>query len=148
MPTGGKLIAAMAFAALAYFLSDLIKPLLEDTEGTRVGMFSPVNAFIGAAMGWTLMGKWAGQAYVKSFGFGLTTLAVTAFWCILFWAGQKMLSRSLDLRYDGPVEALQSMGVLALDYVRLISVTEVLIPALIGGLFMSWLTEFFARRWS
>ncbi len=28
MPTGGKLIAALAFAALAYFISDLIKPLV------------------------------------------------------------------------------------------------------------------------
>jgi len=27
MPTGGKLVAAMAFAALAYFVTDLVKPL-------------------------------------------------------------------------------------------------------------------------
>ncbi|NNE81559.1 MAG: TrgA family protein, partial [Silicimonas sp.] len=56
MPTGGKLIAAIVFAALAYFISDLVKPLLEDTQGSRVGSLSFVNAFIGLLMGWTIMG--------------------------------------------------------------------------------------------
>ena len=148
MPTGGKLIGALCFAALAYFISDLIKPLLADTEGTRVGWLSPVNAFIGWLMGWTIMGKGAGKTYRQAFGFGLTTLAATAFWCLLFWAGHKMLGRSVQLRYDGPMEALQQMGALFFECARLIWVAEVLIPALVGALFVSWLTEFFARRWS
>ncbi len=148
MPTGGKLIAAITFAALAYFISDLVKPLLEDTEGTRVAMLSPVNAIIGLLMGWTIMGKGAGKSYRQSFGYGFTTTAVIAFWCLLFWAGHKMLTRSTQLRYDGPVEALQQMGQLFFEYTKIISVQEILIPALIGALFVSWLTEFFARRWS
>ena len=148
MPTGGKLIAALAFAALAYFISDLIKPLLVDTEGTRVGMLSPVNALIGMAMGWTVMGKGAGKTYRQAFGYGLTTLAATAFWCLLAWAGYKMLMRSIAQRYDGPIHALQGMAEQFLDYAKLIAVNEVLIPAAIGALFMAWLTEFFARRWS
>ncbi|MDA8584894.1 TrgA family protein [Rhodobacteraceae bacterium] len=147
MPTFGKLIAAIVFGALAYFVSDLLKPLLEPTEGTRVGMLSIVNGFIGMVMGWSLMGKAAGKNYRVSFGFGLTTLAVTVFWCALFWAGQKMLSRSVDLRYDGPMEALQQMGGIFLEYLRLVTAQEILIPAIVGAIFVSWLTEFFARRW-
>ncbi len=148
MPTGGKLIAAIAFAALAYFISDLIKPLLVDTEGTRVGMLSPINALVGAAMGWTVMGNGAGKTYRQAFGFGLTTLAAIVFWCLLVWAGYKMLLRSIAQRYDGPVHALQGMAELFLDYGRMVAVSEVVIPAIIGALFMAWLTEFFARRWS
>lgn len=146
MPTGGKLIAALTFAALAFFISDLIKPLLP--EGTQVGKFSEINALVGLVMGWVVMGKGAGKTYKQSFGYGITTLAATVFWCLLIWAGYEMLRRSLRLYYDGPVEALQEMAQLFLDYARLAAVQEVLIPAVIGAVFVSWVTEFFARRWS
>jgi hypothetical protein len=148
MPTGGKLIAALSFAALAYFISDLMKPILMDTEGTRVGWLSPLNAFVGFVMGWTILGNGSGKTYRQSFGFGLTTLAATFFWVFIVWSGYKMLSRSVQLRYDGPMEALQQMAQLCVDYAKLVATQEILIPAIVGALFMSWLTEFFARRWS
>ncbi len=146
MPTGGKLIAAIAFAALAYFITDLVKPLLP--EGSRVGWFSPVNAVIGLAMGWTIIGRGAGKTFRQSYGYGLTTLAAIAFWALLCWSGYEMIRRSARLYYDGPVDALQEMAQLFLDYGKLAAVQEVIWPAIVGALFMSWLTEFFARRWS
>lgn len=148
MPTGGKLIGALVFAALAYFISDLIKPLLIDTEGSRVGWLSPINAFVGFCMGWTIMGKGAGKNYRQSLGYGLTTLAATTFWCLVVWSGYKMIMRSMAMRYDGAMHALKGMAELFLDYARLAAVDEVILPALIGTVFVSWLTEFFARRWS
>lgn len=146
MPTGGKLIAAITFAALAYFLSDQIKPLLP--EGTQLGKFSEVNALIGLLMGWKVMGRGAGKTYKQSFGYGFTTLAATVFWCLVVWSGYEMLRRSLRLYYDGPVEALQEMAQLFLDYAHLAANQTVLITAVVGVIFVSWLTEFFARRWS
>lgn len=143
MPTGAKLIGALAFAALAYFLSDLIKPLLP--EGSRLGLFSPLNAFIGALMGWSIMGKGAGNNYRQTFGFGLTTLFATVFWCLLLWAGYEMLKRSLRLYYDGPIEALQEMAELFVGYAQLAAVNEVIWPAVIGALFAAWLTHFFVK---
>lgn len=148
MPTAGKLIGAIVFAALAYFISDLTKPFLEDTEGSRVGMLSPVNAIIGLVMGWAIMGKGAGKTYRQSFGYGLTTLAATVFWCLIAWSGYKMILRSIAQRYDGATHALQGMAGLFVEFARLIAVQDVVIPAIIGALFVSWLTEFFARRWS
>jgi len=146
MPTGGKLIGALVFAALAYFVTDLVKPLLP--EGTQVGRFSPINALIGLVMGWNILGRRAGKNYWHSFGYGITTLAATAFWCLLFWAGMEMLDRSMRLFYDGPVQALQEMAALFIEYAKLIAVQSVILPAFIGTLFVSWFTEFFARRWS
>jgi len=146
MPTGGKLVAAIAFAALAYFITDLVKPLLP--EGSRIGWFSPVNAVIGMVMGWTIMGKGAGNTYRQSVGYGLTTVAATVFWALMCWSGYEMIRRSMRLYYDGPVEAMQEMAQLFLDYGKLAAVHEVIWPVLVGGIFVSWLTEFFARRWS
>ena len=146
MPTGGKLIAALAFAALAYFVTDLVKPLLP--EGTQVGKFSEINALVGLVMGWTIMGKGAGKSMRQSLGYWLTTLVATVFWCLVVWSGYAMLQNSMKLRYDGPVEALQDMAQLAIDYARLAAVKAVIWPAVIGAIFMAWLTDFFARRWS
>lgn len=146
MPTGGKLIAALTFAALAYFISDLIKPLLP--EGTQVGLLSEINALVGLIMGWTVMGKGAGKTYRQSLGYGFTTLAACAFWSLLIWSGYEMLKRSLRLYYDGPIEALQEMAELYVGYARLAADQTVLITAVVGAVFVSWLTEYFARRWS
>ena len=146
MPTAGKLIGAICFAALAYFITDLIKPLL--SEGTQVDWFSPVNGLIGLSMGWSIMGRGAGHTYRQAIGYGMTTMAATVFWGLIAWSGYEMLKRSTRLRYDGAVEALQDMALVALEYAQMIAVQEVVIPAIIGALFFSWLTEFFARRWS
>lgn len=146
MPTFGKLVAALVFAALAYFITDLVKPLLP--EGTQVGWFSPLNAIVGLVMGWTIMGNGAGKTYKQSFGFGMTTLAATVFWCLVIWSGYEMLRRSSRLYYEGPVEALQDMAQQFFDYAKLAAVDEVVIPAIVGAIFVSWVTEFFARRYS
>ena len=148
MPTAGKLIGAITFGMLAYFISDLIKPLLIDTEGSRVGWLSPVNGLIGVAMGWTIMGKGSGNTYRQAFGFGMTTLAATIFWCLVAWSGYKMIIRSMAQRYDGAMHAIKGMAELFLDYAVLAAVNEVVIPAIVGALFCAWLTNFFARRWS
>ena len=144
MPTGAKLIGALAFAALAYFISDLIKPLLP--EGTQLGWFSPLNAFIGAMMGWRIMGKGAGVSYRQTFGYGLTTLFATTFWCLLVWAGHEMLKNSMRLRYDGPMEALQEMAQMFFENASIAAVNEVIWPGVVGALFAAWLTHFFAKQ--
>ncbi len=146
MPTGGKLIGAIVFAALAYFLTDLVKPLLP--EGSRLGWFSPVNSIIGFIMGWSILGRSAGKTYRAAFGLGFTTLAATVFWCLMWWAGYEMLRRSMRMYYDGPVHALQEMAALFIDYGKIAAVEQVIWPAVIGTIFVSWFTEFFARRWS
>jgi len=113
-----------------------------------VGWFSQVNAVIGIAMGWTIMGKGAGKTYRQAFGYGFTTLAAIVFWALLFWSGYEMIQRSTKLYYDGPVDALQEMAQLFLEYGYLAAVRGVIWPAIVGTVFAAWLAEFFARRWS
>ena len=146
MPTASKLVAAIAFAALAWFISDLVKPLLP--EGTQFDLLSPINALFGLIMGWRIMGRNAGNGLVASSGYGLTTLVATVFWCLLAWAGYEMVIRSTRLRYDGPVQALQDMVTLMIEYGQLASTNTVLAAALAGSLFCAWLSELAARRWT
>jgi hypothetical protein len=146
MPTAAKLIGAIVFAALAWFVSDLVKPLLP--EGSQVGLLSPVNAFFGLIMGWRIMGRGAGNGYVSSVGYGLTTLAATVFWCLLLWAGYEMTRRAMRLYYDGPMEALQEMAALMAEYAVMAVDPQVIGAAVIGSLLGAMLTEFFAKRWA
>ncbi len=146
MPTAAKLIGAIVFAALAWFVSDLIKPLLP--EGSQVGLLSPINALFGLLMGWRVMGRGAGRGYVPSMGFGLTTLAAIVFWSLLLWGGYEMTRRATRLYYDGPMEALQDMAIIMGDYAMIALDPQVIGAALVGAILCASLTEFFARRWS
>jgi len=87
MPTASKVVAAVYFAALAYFCADLVKPLLP--EGTRTGMFNEVLAVIGALSGWKMSGQRAGDGVRAGFGYGLTTSALIVFWGIFLFAGTR-----------------------------------------------------------
>ncbi len=145
MPTAAKLIGALLFGALAFFVSDLVKPLLP--EGTQTGMLSTVNGIFGLILGWRIMGSRAGDGVVPSLGYGLTTVFAITFWCILIWAGKEMYDNSIKLRYDGPVEALQEMAGTMVEFARLIGVSEIVLPIVIGGFICGWITEYFAQRW-
>jgi hypothetical protein len=146
MPTAPKLIAALLFGALAFFVSDLVKPLLP--EGTQFGLFSPVNSAIGALMGWRISGARAGVSMRASLGLGLTTAIITVFWCLFVWSGYLMVEASTRLRYDGPMEALQDMGAMMVNYARTMATGPVLGSLFVGSLFFGWLTEQVARRYT
>ena len=145
MPTAPKLIAALLFGALAFFVSDLVKPLLP--EGTQFGLFSLVNTLVGVLMGWRISGARAGLSIQTSLGFGLTTGVVTVFWCLFIWSGYVMIQASMRMRYDGPLQALQDMGVLMIEYAQTIATVPILGSILVGSLFFGWLTEQVSRRY-
>ena len=147
MPTSARLVGALFFAALGWFSADLFKPLLP--EGTAVGLFSPIAAGFGALVGWTFTGKRADLAQSGGLGLGLTSSFLLVFWVLLTFSGYKMLQNSMRKFYDGPVDALQDMFSIGVEYLVLAGQSPQLIAALIiGGLVGGWLTEQVARRWS
>lgn len=145
MPTVPKVIAALFFAALGYFCGDLVKPLLP--EGTRTGMLNETLAAIGFAMGWVMSGARAGDGIRAGFGYGLTTAALLTFWGIFFFAGYEALQMSLNRRFHGPIEAIQGMVEIGLEYAVLIATPSIIGSLVLGGLFGGWLTEWSAKRW-
>lgn len=145
MPTAPKLIAAILFAALTWFVTDLVKPLLPD--GTQMGLLSPINALIGAFFGWRVMGARAGQSLKSSLGLGLTTAAIIVFWCLLIWCTYLMTIQSTRMRYDGPVDAVTDMFVMMVTYGRIMLTPAIVGSLMVGALVFGWLTEQVARRY-
>ncbi|MEX5728542.1 cell division protein FtsX [Rhodovulum iodosum] len=146
MPTAAKLFAALAFAAVAFFASESVKPLFP--EGAQFGIFTPLNTGLGMCAGWLVMGRLAGRGYGKAMGSGLRTSAVILFYGLLIQAVAEMLKRSTDLRYDGPMDALTGMvelsgefGFLALSSPSVMGI--LIVGGILGGLFAEWA----AQRW-
>ncbi|MBV1867201.1 MAG: TrgA family protein [Marinosulfonomonas sp.] len=146
MPTASKFVAAVYFAALAYFCADLVKPLLP--EGTRAGLLNEVLVFLGILCGWNMSGKRAGDGMRAGFGYGLTTSVLIAGWGIFFFAGYEALELSVSRRYHGPMEAIRGMIGFMIDYAVLISTKNIVGTLFVGGLFGGWLVEGTAKRWS
>jgi hypothetical protein len=145
MPTAAKLVAAMAFAMLGFFTAELIKPLLP--EGTQFGYFSILCAAVGAASGWSVMGQLAGEGYRNGAESGLRTMFTMVFFCVLIVAIYEMTLQSMNLRYDGPFEAVLAVFDLSLGYLRTMLDAQVIGTLLVGGILGGVVTEWAAARW-
>ncbi|TDL84071.1 TrgA family protein [Palleronia sediminis] len=129
-PTFAKLVAGVLFAALAWWISAEVAAMLE--SGRAGTVFGAVNAGLSFFMGWRILGRHAGVDLMTAIGFGITTAVAAAVVCIGAWAFHEMIGRSLDLFYDGPVEALEAMIEIALYDARLLGAPQIL-AALFGG---------------
>lgn len=147
MPTAAKLVAALLFAALAWFASDALVPSFP--EGTDLGAFAYVNAGIAALAGWLVMGRLAGAGYAVAVTSGVRTTAVFVFYALLFHAVYEMLRQSVRMRFDDTFEALQGMIALMGKYGLIVVTSPVAMGILlIGGVAAGLVVEFAARRWN
>ena len=143
-PTFAKMIAALGFAAAAWYVTGLVFPNLP--EGTPTSRLQPVNAAFGFLLGWRIMGRKAGLGYVNALGIGWSCAAAIALTCIFVWAFVEMIERSIDLFYDGPVDAIESGVVLMIDYGSYMIPGPVLPACLIGATIVALVTEWVSHR--
>ncbi len=146
MPTAARLVAAILLAALAWILSELIRPLMP--EGTSFGWFNYVNAFIGFCVGWVAMGSRAGRGTVPGINNGFTGIAVLLFWALASHSTYEMFRQAMRNRYDGPLEAFTAIFLIASEFGVTIATLPVISAAVAGAIIVGLLTEFAASRWS
>lgn len=145
MPTSAKLAAAVLFAALAWWVSELAKPLFP--EGTDLGLFAEYNAAIGAVIGWRVAGARARTTWPNAVAYGLTAAAGTVILTLLLYSTMIMLSQSTRKVYEGPVEALVDVVRLMLENTRFIGTPEILATLIVGGVLGGLATEWVARNY-
>lgn len=144
MPTAGKLVAAILFGVLAYYVTTLTVPLFP--EGTQPRFLFVINIGAGVLMGWIVAGSRAGTGYSAALGYGITTGAVIAFWSLFGNSCLEMLERSLNNRYDGPVEAVVSIFELSIELGWLMATQSVVVVLLIGSIIAGLITDFIGQR--
>lgn len=146
MPTAAKLVAAFAFAAVAFFAAEMFKPAMPPE--TQFGIFSQVCAFVGLLQGWRVMGRLVGRGWYSSAGSGLRTSVSIVFWCILLYSIREMILNSIKKRYDGVMSALEGTFDILLEFgMLLVSRPDPLIVLAVGGVLGGWLAEAASRRW-
>lgn len=144
MPTTTRLVAAVLLAALGWGAAWLAIPYLP--EGKPAGMFAPISAGVGALVGWIWTGRKIEAGTGRPLGLGFVGAVLLLFWVLFIFSGYEMLRRSSNLRYDGPVEAVQDMVAVALDYLRTMGQPEVLGALALGGLAVGVVSGWVARR--
>jgi len=132
-------------AALAYILSDLVRPLMP--EGTDFGYFNYVNAFIGLCVGWVAVGSRGGRGLVPGINNGLTGTALLFIWTIGTHACYEMFRLAMRNRYDGPMEAIAGIFLIASEFAYMIATVPMLLAALVGAVVVGLATEYAAKTW-
>jgi len=146
MPTFAHVVAAILYAALAWYVSHfMIEPLFP--EAFDPGLFSEFNALVGLVCGWTIMGSRATLGFVPSISIGFTAILMTVFWSMFLHSWGEMLRRSLDRAYDGPVEAVAEVFELMVDYLFLMSTVPVWTTLIVGGIVAGIVTGIFGKIW-
>lgn len=147
MPTAARLVAAIAYAAVAYLASESFKPLLP--EGTKIGYLSEINAFIGLLCGWFIMGRLVGPRHGNILAMGFRSTASMLFYILLFHSLWQMLRLSMRLHYDGPMDAVIGVFEQAYEYgIMVVTSVEVMAILLIGGAIGAYLANWINRRWN
>ncbi|MEQ8895515.1 MAG: TrgA family protein [Roseovarius sp.] len=144
MPTAGKLISAIGLAALGWQATQTVKAIWPIEES--FGHFSLFTALLGLLVGWWVMGNRIGRGYMAALGAGLTGLGAYLFWEFLLLSFYEMIQRSLDMRYDGPVEAITGMFEIAYEYALNIYYWPLIWFLVLGAMGVALIAELFTRR--
>lgn len=145
MPTAAKLVSAILMAALGWYVSDLIRPLMP--ENTDFGWFNYVNAVIGLFCGWFVVGSRAGRGFSAGIGNGFTGAVALTFWGLFIHATNEMVDESFKRRYDSMIEAIGGVFEIMVEYGQVMLVPQVILALLAGGIAIGILTEIAAKRW-
>ena len=77
MPTAAKLFAALGLAAVGWFASEAIRPLMP--PHTQFGWFNQVNVVLGLICGWRVTGRRVGGTFSEAISAGLTGVIALVF---------------------------------------------------------------------
>ena len=147
MPTAAKLVAALAFAALGAAAGWLFGQEVP-ASARVVPFFPPVAAGIGLICGWRISGARAGGGFLAAMGTGLRTAVTLAFFALLAFSAQVVISRSMAMIYDGPLQALLAVVDLMVIHGKLALAPPVAGTLAAGGLVGGLLAEWAGRRWT
>lgn len=144
MPSAAKAVAALGLAAVGWFASEAIRPLL--SEHTDFGWFNQVNVVLGFLCGWRVTGRRVGTNFTEAVSAGLTGSAALTFWGLFAQAFNQMLDNALEKKYDDPLEGIIGMFNLALEFgVYLLDGTVIAI-LIIGGIVTGLVANSVANR--
>ncbi|WP_227269565.1 TrgA family protein [Roseobacter weihaiensis] len=145
MPDAARLIAAICIGAVAYVVSLQIKPLMP--ESTDFGAFAYMNAILGIACGWTVMGKRAGRGIAAAINNGLGGALVLVIWGLFLHSCYQMFDRAMSNWYNGFFDAMAAIFQFMAEYALVMLDPLVIFSLAAGGVLAGLATEYAWRTW-
>ncbi|MCU0800586.1 MAG: TrgA family protein [Rhodobacteraceae bacterium] len=145
MPTAAKLVSAVLFALLGFFVADLYAQGI--TTGERTTWLHEGAAVVSLICGWRVMGRLVGKGNSAAVGSGLRTALTALFFTLLFFAIYEMVVISTKGRYDGPMDAVLAIFEIMLEKGRGLLTPEIIGSILVGGALGGIAAEATSRRW-
>ncbi len=145
MPTAAKLFGATAFALLGWLAANIYANAMP--EGAQAGLLREIVAFLGVIIGWRVAGGNAGKGYNAATGTGMRTGIILVFFALLGFSIYEMVLMSMQMRYDGPMEAVLGVFDLMMDYGKVMLTTQMIGTLIVGSILGGWLAEFGSRHW-
>ncbi|HHB80865.1 MAG TPA: TrgA family protein [Aliiroseovarius sp.] len=144
MPTTSRLVAAILMAGRAWSGAQNARAYVP--EGKPVGLFAPVSAAIGVGTGWFWTGRQIEKGAASGMSLGFVGAGIALFWVVVGFSGYEMVQRAMKLRYHGPVEGLEDMVGIAVDYLRDQARLDVMGLLGLGGAVIGAIVQWVARR--
>ncbi|APZ54464.1 TrgA family protein [Salipiger abyssi] len=145
MFTAARLVAALCMLVLAYFGSQYIKTLPE--ESIDFGIFTPVNCVIGFLCGWIIVGPRAGRGTASAVSHGITGVAAMILWGLLVQSVNEMVRLAMRHRYDDPMEAFAAIFEIGIEFSYMLLDTGFFTMMLAGAIVTGLLSETASRNW-
>lgn len=147
MPTGAKLVAAIALALAAFGVSGVVSfrfEVLEHQGGVSGGLF----ALIGGIIGWMRLGPAADISYGRAWATGVGGAFATYF-IIVLAASTHYVYRGLGFHAYKDVDALvNGFFKKTFEYAMYIFDWQVLAATIVGGLLAGIFAGFAGRLWT
>ncbi len=148
MLTAPKLISAILYGGLGWYASQLIIPHYQVVfENANMGFFAEVNAALCMVVGWKVAGPRAGDGWNPAVSYGLTTVVAMTIVSLFAHSFGQMIRESLNMRYDGPFEAVAGVVDLMIKYGQIMLKPDVLVLLVGGGIAMAMVVEWSSRRY-
>ncbi|MBY6005938.1 TrgA family protein [Salipiger bermudensis] len=145
MFTAARLIAALCMAGMAYVASEYIKLLFDEIQ--RFGNFNYINAAVGFLCGWIIVGPRAGRGMAAAISHCITATVMLVFWCLLVYSLVDMWELAMRHRYSGPMDAVNGVFEIALEYGAYLLDTGLAFLLAIGALVTAVFSEIASRHW-
>ena len=139
MPSGTKVASSFCLCALAYILSELVKPTF--IEDYNFGYFTYVSMLVGVIVGWTSMGERVGFGLIPAINNGIMGTFSMVASVIFIQSANEMIRLSMRGRYDTLSDALLGIVPIGIDFVVQVSSTALWGTALIGGILAGLIVE-------
>lgn len=145
MPTAAKLVSAVLFALLGFFIADLYAKGI--TTGARTTWLREGATVISLLCGWRVMGVLVGKGNTAAIGSGVRTALTAVFFTLLTFSIYEMVVISTKGRYDGPMEAVLAVFEIIVEKGQGLLTPEIIGSMLVGAALAGIAAEATSRRW-